>query len=439
MAPRGNERATVAQHARLTSQKPVKRLVLWIVAAVTAVILAVAGVATFFAVDLFASLRGNAVDIGNTDAPAAELKPYPGAFTMMVIGTDECDDSIKEFIGIDRCTGDESEHHLNDVNIMVHVSEAPRRVTVVSFPRDLRVERAECTDVQGNVTSGTAKINTAYEAGGDTGLKCVADTVSALTGIPIDFAAKLSFVDVIKITDAIGGVDVCVAGQGIKDPYTNLDLAPGMHTVKGREALQFLRTRHGLEGGSDISRISNQQQYMSSLVRKLRSDEVLADPVALVNLATVVAKNMQADTQLADPVRMAQLALSIKDVPFEDITFVSFPVVDANDGTYDVLASEPTATNVLDGIKNNQPLELERAGSGVVEEPGSKPTTEPSEGSEAPEEPADPAEPTDPPAEGEQPAEGTSPSPTPTGPVKLDWSASGQTAAEQTCSAGVHY
>lgn len=428
----------MAQHAHLTSQKSGRRLLLWIVAALSAVVVAGAGVAAFFAVDLTSSLRQNAVDIGNTTAPAADLTPYPGAFTMLVIGTDECDDSIKDFIGVDRCTGDESEHHLNDVNIMVHVSDAPRRVSVVSFPRDLRVERAECTDAQGEVTSGTAKINTAYEAGGDAGLKCVADTVSQLTGIPIDFAAKLSFVDVIGITDAIGGVEVCVAGQGIKDPFTSLDLPPGMHTVKGGTALQFLRTRHGLEGGSDISRISNQQQYMSSLVRKLRSDDVLGDPIALLNLATVVAKNMQADTQLADPVRMAQLALSIKDVPFEDIQFTSFPVADTDDGSGDVVPAEESATRLLDAIKNNQPVVYERPGSGVVADPNATPSP-PAEG----EQPSDAATegdaPADPPADGEAPADPAQPTPQPTTPVDLDWAASGQTAAQQTCSAGVNY
>ncbi|GAH57789.1 unnamed protein product, partial [marine sediment metagenome] len=55
----------------------------------------------------------------------------------------------------------------------------PRRVTVVSFPRDLQVEIPECTAADGTAFPGAfkASINTAYEAGG---LTCVADTVSEL-------------------------------------------------------------------------------------------------------------------------------------------------------------------------------------------------------------------------------------------------------------------
>ncbi|MFX5574637.1 LCP family protein, partial [Acinetobacter baumannii] len=89
-----------------------------------------------------------------------------------------------------------------------------------------------------------------------------------LSGLQIPFAAKVSFGGVINITDAIGGVDVCIA-NGIKDPYTGIDWPAGMRTVKGLDALQFLRTRHGVGDGGDLGRISNQQQYMSRLTSKL--------------------------------------------------------------------------------------------------------------------------------------------------------------------------
>ena len=98
----------------------------------------------------------------------------------------------------------------------------------------------------------------------------------------IPFAAKVSFGDVINITDAIGGVDVCIGNGGIQDTYTGIDWPAGTRTIQGIEALQFLRTRHGLENGSDLARISNQQQYMSRLARKLVSEEVLSNPATLL-------------------------------------------------------------------------------------------------------------------------------------------------------------
>ena len=63
-------------------------------------------------------------------------------------------------------------------------------------------------------------------------------------------------------------------------------LTAGQHTLQGVEALEFLRIRHGIGDGSDLGRISNQQQFMSSMVRKLQSDAVLANPSVLLTLAT---------------------------------------------------------------------------------------------------------------------------------------------------------
>lgn len=415
-------REPVAQHAHLPSPGPLRRIGVWVLAGLMAVVLAGGALAAVAYNDFRAALDGNSVKIGGTPPAPAALAPYPGAFNLLVTGTDECDASIKDFIGEDRCSGDEATQHLNDVNILVHVSAEPRRVTVLSFPRDLAVERPECTDENGNVTSGTAKINTAYTAGG---LACVAATVSELTGMGVDFAAKVSFTDVIAITDAVGGVEVCVGGDGIVDSHTNLSLTPGPHTLQGKWALQFLRTRHGLEGGSDLARISNQQQYLSRLLQKLRSDEVLTNPLTVLNLATIASHNMQADTELADPLRLAQLAVTMKDVPLNDITFVSYPALDAADGSDNLWVDDATAQTLLAAIESGQPIDLSRTGVGVV-------PTDPT--GVAPSEPSEVA------PSGVAPS-GVAPSgvaPSGTAPT-LGWSASGQTADEATCSAGVHY
>ncbi|MCD2498290.1 LCP family protein [Microbacterium nymphoidis] len=424
---RRSRRRTVARHANLPRRSALTGILVRVLAGVAAIALAAVGVIVYNYNDLTGAIRDNAVSLQNDPIAPPELAAYPGAFNMLVIGTDECDESIRDFIGADRCSGEEAAHHLNDVNILVHVSEAPRRVTVLSFPRDLLVERPECTNEEGNVDAGgTAKINTAYEAGG---LVCVAKTVEELTGLSVDFAAKLSFLSVIKITDAVGGVTVCVAGDGIKDRHTNLDLPPGEYTISGGDALQFLRTRHGLNQESDLARISNQQQYMSRLINKLRSTEVLSNPATLLKLASVVARNIQTDDRLADPVRMVQLALAVKDVPFSDFVFVSYPVVDIPN-TSDLAADSATAASLMAAIAANQPIVLSRTGAGVVDE------TAPTEAATAGPDGSTPTESEPGTDEGSQPGTDV-PSAEPTGPVELGWSASGQTAEQQTCSAGV--
>ena len=114
-----------------------------------------------------------------------------------------------------------------------------------------------------------------------------AKTGLELSGQNIQFAASVTWGGVIEITNAIGGVEVCLGNSGIRDPYTGLEPGPPATAPSpGVEALQFLRTRHGVGDGSDLGRISNQQQYMSRLARKLVSEEVLSNPATLLKLAT---------------------------------------------------------------------------------------------------------------------------------------------------------
>jgi LCP family protein required for cell wall assembly len=219
------------------------------------------------------------------------------------------------------------------------------------------------------------------------GLSCVAKTVGELTGFPVGFAAKLSFDGVIGMTNAIGGVDICVAEPGLSDEHTGLNLPAGMHTVQGVEALQFLRTRHGVGDESDLARISNQQQYMSRLAKKILSADVLGDPATVLRLANTVAENIVPSAELANPLRLGQLALAIRDVPFSDFVFVQFPTVTDPDDPDRVVADEDAAAALFAALAANQPLELTGGVSpneGVEEvtpsaEPAPEPTSTPDE------------------------------------------------------------
>src|SRR5690606_5719392 len=185
----------------------------------------------------------------------------------------------------------------------------------------------ECQDIDGNPTSPASALpfNEAYGTGG---LACVALTAEELTGYHVDHAALMTWGGVIDVTNAIGGVNVCIA-QPIKDPiHTGLDLEAGEHTLVGVEALQFLRVRHGVGDGSDLSRISNQQVYMGALVRKLVSDETLGDFGALLRLANAVVHNATLDEALAKPSTMVSIASALKNVPTNEYEFIQFPYVD---------------------------------------------------------------------------------------------------------------
>jgi LCP family protein required for cell wall assembly len=394
-------------------------------AAIVLAVLVVASVAVggFYAWSLTQRLQEAAVPLPDAPSEPPALSAYSGPFAVLVVGTDECDDVVAGAFG-DRCSDPENAGTRNDVNMLVHVSADPRRVTVVSFPRDLQIEIPECTAEDGSTFAGAfkASINTAYEAGG---LTCVAETVSELSGQSIPFAAKVSFGNVVNITDAIGGVEVCIGGDGIDDPDAGIQWEAGPRVVKGFDALAFLRTRKGIGDESDLARIGNQQQYLSRLLNKLRSDEVLSNPGTLLGLANTAVNNITPSESLADPVRIAQLAYTLKDVPFDDITFVQYPVDDDPDDSNRVVPSVESAAVLWDALDRNAPIALTGdlgSNEGVIADP-SAPT----------EAPSDPSTESSAPAPSATDAAGATPAPD---VVELPSNVNGSKATQATCSRG---
>ncbi|MGO2050715.1 MAG: LCP family protein [Microbacterium sp.] len=408
----------MARHGQLRTPGAVSQLLKIIGVAMAVVLVSGASVAAFVVSDLYGTATAGAVELEGQESAPPDISEYEGGFDLLLVGTDTCEEEYAKYFG-DRCSGPDSEGNLNDVNILVHVSEEPRRITAVSFPRDLMLPIPECTRDDGSVTAAMYKqpLNSAYM---DAGLNCVARTVTELTGQDIEFAAAVTFGGVIEITNSIGGVDVCLATP-IKDEHTGLDMQAGTHTVKGLEALQFLRTRHGVGDGSDLGRIGNQQQYMSSLARKLISGEVLGNVPVMLRLAHTALSNVEASTSLTNPMTIVQVGLAVKDVPFEDIVFLQYPTYDDPDNENKVVPDMESAQAMWDAINANQQLEVTHENTendGVVVEETEAPTAP--EETTAPDETTEPADPTAAPQD----------------PAALPDNIRGNSAAQQTCSNG---
>jgi len=407
-------RRTIARHGQLRTPGPISQLLKFIAIGLAVVFVSGAAVVGYIAYDLTSTVSANAVELEGQKELPPDISEYKGGFNMVLTGVDTCEDAYKQYFGA-RCTGKDSEGTLNDVNLLVHVSDEPRRITVVSFPRDLMIPIPECVDAEGETHSAMSKqpLNTAYTDGG---LNCVVKTLSKLTGQEIQFAASVTFGGVIEITNAIGGVDVCLANP-IKDKYTGLDLAEGNHTLQGLEALQFLRTRHGVGDGSDLGRIGNQQQYMSNLAKKLISSDTLGNVPVMLKLATTAIDNLETSTSLADPMKIVQIALAVKSVPFEDIVFLQYPTGTDSDNANKVVPNKSAAQAMWDAINANAQLQItyeNTKNDGVV-------VTDP--GTAAPTEPTDPTATPD-------------PSATPDNVVALPDTIKGTSAAQTTCSNG---
>lgn len=352
------DRATVARHATLPTPSAVSTLLKFLGIAIGVVTVSAVAVVGFLVIDVFNRAGDGAVELEaapEVDPPSLGAYPADQAFNILLIGTDECGEVSNAILG-KRCS-EADNSILNDVNLLVHVSAEPRNVTVVSLPRDLRIPVPTCERADGSVASSMSKasINSLFE---HAGLSCVAKTVGELGDIPVEYAAKLSFDGVMAITDAIGGVEVCVGGDGIRDPKTAIDWPAGPRTVSGYEALQFIRTRAGVGDGSDLARISNQQQYMSRLAKKVLSEDTLTDVPKVMRLAGAIADNIDPSKELSDPVRLAQIALALKDVRFSDFIFVQYPNVTDPDDKNKVVPDWDAAEQLWAALKSGQPVQL---------------------------------------------------------------------------------
>lgn len=426
----GEGQAPLARHGVLRTRHPLITMLSMFAIVLGVVGVSATGVAAYTVWDAAQAIGANAVVL-DEDAPLPpSLGAIEGGVNVLVVGSDSCEG--QDVALFPRCANDDSPGERNDVTMLVHISDEPRRVTVVSFPRDMIVPIPSCPkeDGNGNYSAMSAQmINASYMYGG---LNCTVLTVEQLTGEEIHFAASIRWTGVINMSDAIGGVDVCVAGD-ISDKHTGLNLTAGNHTLVGVEALQFLRIRHGIGDGSDLGRISNQQQFMSSMVRKLQSDAVLADPGRLLNLATTAISQVQQgqlvlSSGLTNPTLMVQIAMAVKDVPYEDIVFVQYPTRYASgDGASRVMPVKDAADALFAALAANQPLTLtgdasQGYGVEVTGEAVQPPPAAPVEGSG--ETPAAEA-----PTTGETPA-----APVAEERVALPSDIAGQTAAQTTCT-----
>ncbi|MFG2638776.1 LCP family protein [Streptomyces sp. NPDC048362] len=239
-----------------------------------------------------------------------------------------------------------------DVQMVVHISADRSNATVMSIPRDTMTRIPACKDNEtGRTTSGyQGQINSALEYGA----ACQVATVHKLTGIPIDHFLKLDFSGVVKMSDAIGGVPVCV-NDNVYDTYSHLKLSKGGHTLKGVAALEFVRSRHGFGDGSDLGRTNTQHIFLSAMIRKLKSADTLADPTAVYDLADAATKALTVDDGLGSVKKLIELASDVNAVPAKQMTFTTMQTVPDPADKNRVIVG-PGARRLFSAIANDQSL-----------------------------------------------------------------------------------
>lgn len=290
-----------------------------------------------------------------------------GPVNILLIGTDARDGEGNSGYGDADSVG-----HA-DTTLLFHVAADRSNATALSIPRDLRTDIPDCPTKQDDDSFKTipgeqdVRFNTSLgQQGRDEG--CTWRTVEKLTGLKINHFMKADFNSVKTLSNAVGGVEVCLA-KDIDDPKSHLKLSAGRHTVKGEEALAFVRTRKAVGFSSDLDRIKLQQQFLGSMLRKMKSGDTLTDPGKLWDLANAATKALTVDTGIGSVKKLITLAKDLKQVDPKNVSFVTLPVLDNPDEV-------TKATVVVDEAKADPLLRMMKADNSLIEKRG-KPKQQP--------------------------------------------------------------
>lgn len=325
-----------------------KKAVLW-TGGVMAFVLVAGAVGAYLYID---HLNDNITSVSDDGASTGGFEKDK-AINILLIGTD------KRTGAGNGSYGDAGSAGHADTTILLHVSKDRSNATALSIPRDLIVDIPDCPTEQ---EDGTTKVipgktgerfNTSLGQEGRTP-SCTARTVTELTGIKPDNFMVADFNAVKTLTTAVGGVEVCLA-KDIDDPDSHLKLGEGKHVVEGEQALAFVRTRHSVGLGGDLSRIGLQQQFLSALMRKLKSNDTLTSPTKMIKLAEAGTKALTVDSQLDSIDKLRDLGLELGKLNTKNLTFTTVPVIDnpAEKVKVTVVLNPTTAPQVFDAIRND--------------------------------------------------------------------------------------
>ncbi|MFD8521378.1 LCP family protein [Streptomyces capillispiralis] len=308
---------------------------------------------------VYMKLEGN---ITPDEAAAAELarfeKERPTALVkdarnILLIGSDSRSGQENRRYGRDPGT------QRSDTVILLHLSAGRRSATAVSIPRDLMVDVPGCRRPDGSRSEPVfTMFNSAFEVGGSA---CTIRTVEKLTDIRVDHHVVVDFDGFKDMVDAVDGVEVCLR-EPIDDEAAELRLPAGRVTLSGEQALGYVRARKSIGDGSDTSRMERQQRFLGALVNKVRSNDVLLNPVKLYPVLDAATSSLTTDPGLASLRGLYDLVRGLRQIPTEGVQFLTVPREPyAGNANRDQLA-QPAAEKLFERLRRDAPVAVDTDG-----------------------------------------------------------------------------
>ena len=292
-----------------------------------------------------------------------------GALDIMLVGMDSRTDAHGNPLSEDELAqlhaGDDVATN-TDTIILVRIPNNGRSATAISIPRDSYVEAPGLGKTKINGVYGQVKLDRmkelvenqgmdpaeaepkAVEAGRNALIKTVAD----LTGVTVDHYAEIGLLGFSLITDALGGVEVCLK-DAVYEPLSGADFPAGWQRLDGPQALSFVRQRHDLPRG-DLDRVVRQQVVMASLAHQVISGRTLSSPATLSSLQDAIQRSVVISTGWD----VMDFLKQLQKLAGGNVAFATIPVL-AEDGWSD---------DGMQSVVRVDPAQVKERVSGLLED-----------------------------------------------------------------------
>lgn len=228
------------------------------------------------------------------DADPAGQRPegQPGA-TYLLVGSDSRKGLSREERKELRTGADSGGRGRTDTILLLHTGSGPS--LLLSIPRDSLVP------IEGY---GTTKINAAYAFGGP---ELLVQTIEQNTGVEIDDYVEIGFGGLVKVVDAVGGIEICPKTK-VNDAKAGLDIDKGCQEADGPTALGYSRSRKAATG--DIQRGQNQREVLGGIAQEIKSPWTFINPVRYFRVNSGAASSVQVGEGMG-PIALARFALAL--------------------------------------------------------------------------------------------------------------------------------
>src|SRR6201991_222539 len=288
-------------------------------------------------------------------APSLDQGGDDGAIDILLVGMDSRTDAHGNPLSAQELAtlraGDETATN-TDTIILVRIPNNGKSATAISIPRDTYVSapglgKTKINGVYGQtkeekrvslVESGVAPAE-AEAQGTEAGREALIKTVADLTGVTVDHYAEIGLLGFSLITDALGGVNVCLK-EPVYEPLSGADFPAGWQKLNGPQALSFVRQRHDLPRG-DLDRVTRQQAVMASLAHDVISSKTLSSPSTLNRLEDAVQRSVV----LSEGWDIMDFVMQLQKLAAGSVAFATIPIVEeagwSDDGMQSVVRVDP--------------------------------------------------------------------------------------------------